>query len=461
MDMRTIMKLLAERRRPRKQERWTRPQLDAYRERSLRLLRDYVYAHSPFYREFHKGLHSAPLQELPVLTKAMVMERFDDLVTDRAIRLRDVQAHMAGGKGEERFRGRYLVTSTSGSSGRPGLFLADRDEWIATLAAALRIFEWAGVELRLGHRVRMAQITSTSPFHMSAQGGKTMGNRWMPMLLLSAGEPVAGLVERLNAWRPEILIAYASMIRILAEEQLAGRLGIAPCSVLSGSEVPTQETRRRAVQAWGKVVFNEYGTTDCGGIAAECDRHTGMHLQEDLAIVEVVDRQNRPVSAGVYGDKLLVTVLGNFTQPLIRYELDDSVRLSALERCPCGRPSGLIDGIQGRVHEIPSFPGAAGGTVNVHPIVFHEIADALPVSGWQVVQEVEGLRILLSGVHGALDKEALADAVRRALARQGAAVPRVEVMEVASIPQTMSGKTPLVKSNLASDPPPIVDLPVT
>ena len=99
--------------------------------------------------------------------------------------------------------------------------------------------------------------------------------------------------------------------------------------------------------------------------------------------------------------------------------------------------------------------------MNVHPIVFHEIADALPVSGWQVVQEVEGLRILLSGVHGALDKEALADAVRRALARQGAAVPRVEVMEVASIPQTMSGKTPLVKSNLASDPPPIVDLPVT
>jgi len=284
---------------------------------------------------------------------------------------------------------------------------------------------------------------------MSAQGGKSMGNWWMPVLLLSAGEPIAGVVERLNAWRPEILIAYASMIRILADEQLSGRLAIAPRSVLSGSEVLTRETRRRAEQAWGKALFDEYGSTDCGGIAAECDRHQGLHIQEDLAIVEVVDLENRPVPAGAYGDKLLVTVLGNFTQPLIRYELDDSVRLSPLDRCSCGRPTALIDDIQGRVHEILSFPGAAGATVNVHPIVFHDLADALPVSGWQVVQEAEGLRLLVSGLHGALDKGALAEAMRKELARRGALVPRVEVEEVASIPQAASGKTPLVKSNLS------------
>ncbi len=448
MDIGTIVKLLSERGRLRRQDRWTRPQLDAARERKLGLLREYAYANSPFYREFHKGLYSAPLQELPVLTKAMVMERFDDLVTDPAIHLRDVQAHMAEKRGDERFRGRYVATSTSGSSGRPGMFLADRDEWIATLAAALRIFEWAGIRLRLARRTRLAQITSTNPSHMSAQGGKSMGSWWMPVLLLSAGEPIASLVERLNAWRPEIMIAYASMIRVLADEQLAGRLRIAPRSVLSGSEVLTPETRRRAGRAWGKVLFDEYGTTDCGGIAAECDRHQGMHLQEDLAIVEVVDRENRPVPAGVYGEKLLVTVLGNFTQPLIRYELDDSVRLSTLDRCPCGRPSGLIDDIQGRVHEILTFPGATGGAVRVHPIVFHEIADTLPVSGWQVLQEIDGLKLLLSGARGELDKEALADAIGRELARRGAIVPRVEVKEVASIPQAASGKTPLVKSNL-------------
>ena len=82
------------------------------------------------------------------------------------------------------------------------------------------------------------------------------------------------------------------------------------------------------------------------------------------------------------------------------------------------------------------------------PIVFHNLANSLPVGDWQVVQEVDGLKLLLSAARGALDKEAIADAIRRELARQGAVVPRVEVKEVVSIPQAASGKTPLVKSNL-------------
>jgi len=97
-----------------------------------------------------------------------------------------------------------------------------------------------------------------------------------------------------------------------------------------------QETRRRVGQAWGEVLFNMYGATECG-LAAECDQHRGMHLQEDLVIVEVVDQDNRPVPPGVYGDRLLITVLFKRTQPLIRYEMSDSVRLSP-DPCPCGRP---------------------------------------------------------------------------------------------------------------------------
>ena len=315
------------------------------------------------------------------------------------------------------------------------------------LAMALRSFEGAGIKLKLTHRFKMAQITSTNPSHMSMQGGTSMGNWWMPIMLLTASEPVTTIIERMNAWQPEALIAYASIIRILADEQLAGRLRIAPHTIISGSEVLTQETRHRAVLAWGDVLFNNYGTTDCGGIGAECNQHRGMHLQEDLAIVEVVDRDNRLVPSGVYGEKLLVTVLGSRTQPLIRYELDDSLRLSS-DQCPCGRVFTLIEDIQGRVEEILSFPGVAGGSVNVHPIVFHNIMDTLPVSGWQVVQDTDGLHLLVSGVRGVLDEEGLADTVRQALSKQGVIIPNVEIQRVSSIPQTLAGKTPLVKSNL-------------
>ncbi|QBD80861.1 phenylacetate--CoA ligase family protein [Ktedonosporobacter rubrisoli] len=446
MDIKMTIDMLAKRRQIRAREHWTRERLETYQARSLRQLRDYAYAHSPFYQQFHKGLYEAPLEDLPALSKAMLMEHFDDLVTDRAIHLPDAQKFMTKQQANELYLGRYVVSGTSGSSGHPGVFLADRGEWLTLLAGALRAFEAAGIKFRLTHRLKLAMMTSTTAFHASTQGGASLGSWWMPVLNLAASEPVPVMVERLNAWQPEALLGYASLLRILADEQLAGRLHIKPHSMLSSSEVLTPETRRLVEQAWGKVLFNMYSSTECG-LAAECNQHRGLHLQEDLVIVEVVDQNNRPVPPGVYGDKLLLTVLFKYTQPLIRYEMSDSVRLSA-ERCPCGRPFRLIDAIAGRSEEELSFAGAAGERVKIQPLVFNRIMDTLPVSGWQVVQQADdSLQLLLRGVHGELDDEELANTVRQALAEQGARMPAVAVKRVTSIPQSVAGKTPLIKSN--------------
>jgi phenylacetate-CoA ligase len=452
MDMQIILSVLAEMRQFRFRDHWTRQQLESYQVDALRSLREYSYAHSPFYQQFHKGLYDAPLQELPVLTKAMMMEHFDELVTDRAIRLEEAKTHIRTLTGDEHFLGRYWVNATSGSSGHPGIFLFNSAEWITVLASFARAREWGGVKLDLTRRVKTATVASTTAFHMSTRVNATAHSWWMPEIRLAASEPKDFIFERLNAWQPEVLIAYASMMRILAEEQLARRLQIRPRAVLTSSEVLTEETRRRIVQAWGERLFNQYAATEIGSLAAECDHHRGMHLMEDLVIVEVVDRFNRPVPPGVYGDKLLITVLGSRTQPLIRYELSDSVRL-APNPCPSGHPFALIDGIQGRDEDVLSFPGAAGGVVNVHPLVFSRIMDTLPVSGWQVVQEEDRLRVLLSGVRGAFEDEALADSLRQALTEQGVPVPGVGVQRVESIPKTAAGKAPLIKSNLSRSLP--------
>jgi len=77
----------------------------------------------------------------------------------------------------------------------------------------------------------------------------------------------------------------------------------------------------------------------------------GLHLFEDLAVTEVVDGDNQPVPPGVPGEKVLVTVLFGRTQPLIRYEMSDSITSSDRVHCPCGRPYPLIEGVQGRVEE--------------------------------------------------------------------------------------------------------------
>src|SRR5438876_12048815 len=62
-------------------------ELRAYQERALATLRQLASQHSPFYREFHRNREPASLEELPVLTKGVMMDHFDEFVTDPSIHL--------------------------------------------------------------------------------------------------------------------------------------------------------------------------------------------------------------------------------------------------------------------------------------------------------------------------------------------------------------------------------------
>src|SRR5215212_3197863 len=172
MSTQIVFRILALRHRLRQRDRWTRRQLEEHQGRALRLLREHAYARSPFYGRFQKGFTDRLLNELPVLTKEMAMERFDELVTDPTVRLADVEAHLATlSSGDELFNGRYRVGSTSGSTGRRGLFLWDPGEWATILASYNRSFDWAGVGAGLTHRTRMAVVSPTTPWHQSARVG--------------------------------------------------------------------------------------------------------------------------------------------------------------------------------------------------------------------------------------------------------------------------------------------------
>lgn len=447
MSIATILTVLTTLRQLRQREHWTREQLEAHQAHALGQLREYVYEHSPFYQRFHQGLMDRPLHELPVLTKTMMMEHFDDLVTDRAIRLEDIRAHMTALQGDQRYLDRYWVTATSGSTGQPGIFLFNRVEWATVIASFARGQEWGGLKVDLRHRRKMAMVSSTASLHMSSRVGLTVQSPWISTLRLAAAEPLPTIVQKLNDFQPDILVAYASMARILAEEQHAGRLQIRPTVIFTSSEVLTEETRRRVEDAWGKVLFNEYAATESGGLAAERSDHRGLYLFEDLVIFEVVDAENRPVPPGVYGNKVLLTALFKQTQPLIRYELHDSVRLAS-EPSLSESPFALIDGIQGRTEDTLYFPGVMGGEVAVHPSVFHQVIDTVPTNGWQIVQDTNGLTLLLSNIQGSFSDETLSAELQRVLASQGVIVPSVTVQRVPAIPKGAGGKVPLIKSNL-------------
>ncbi len=446
MDIPIMLKLLHTLEHLRKHERWTRSQLEAHQAESLRRLREYAYARSPFYQKFHKGLTDRPLHELPVLTKAMMMEHFNDLVTDRSLRLEEIRAYAAQGEAGQRYLNRYWVNATSGSSGHPGFFLFDQAEWVYILASFARGQEWSGVRINLTHRQRMATVASISPWHLSSQVAATAKSWWRPSLRLPASQPLSQTVQQLNDWQPDALIAYASMAGILAEEQLAGRLHIHPQVVYTASEVLTKQTRQGVREAWGDEPFDQYGATETADIAAEYQVCRRMHLFEDLVIAENVDEHYRPVPPGEYGAKVLITTLFSRTQPLIRYEMNDSVRVST-ETQACRLPFAVLESVQGRVEDALHLPAVTGGRVAVQPLVFNRVMDIVPVSGWQVTQQADdGLVVLLTGVREGLTDEALIKRLIRSLAQEGVRVPYIQVQRVAAIPKTAAGKAPLIKA---------------
>jgi phenylacetate-CoA ligase len=252
MSTQIVFRILALRHRLRQRDRWTRRPLEEHQGRALRLLREHAYARSPFYGRFHRGLADRSLSELPILTKEMVMEHFDQLVTDPTVRLADVEAHLANlSGGDELFHGRYRVASTFGSTGRRRLFLWNPGEWAAVLASYSHSFDWAGMGAGLTRRTRMAVVSSTSPWHQSARVGASVHSPWVPTLRIDSGDPLESIVERLNGFRPKVLVAYASMAHLLAEEQLAGRLTHLPWLCLrqfGGLHRASEEARRGGVE---------------------------------------------------------------------------------------------------------------------------------------------------------------------------------------------------------------------
>src|SRR5262249_53759455 len=119
----------------RRRDRWTRERILEHQERSLQQLRRHAYSHSAFYRQFHKGLTDRPLAELPILTKPVMMDNFEGLITDSSVRLSAVESFLETAGSDSKFLNSYVVTSTSGTTGRRAIILSDSPEWSTYVAA--------------------------------------------------------------------------------------------------------------------------------------------------------------------------------------------------------------------------------------------------------------------------------------------------------------------------------------
>ena len=434
-----------------------RAELLALQQRRLVAAARHAAAASPIYRELYAGIELAEdldVRALPVVTKAMLMERFNEWVTDPRLRRSEVEAHLERVRGDELYLDAYRCMPTGGTTGRKGIFVYDRDEWRRCLAAFLRWSELTGVRPRLGRRMRIATVGATSPLHMTARFAMSIDLGVYALRQLDARTPLCDVVAALNEHRPEQLVAYPSMASLLALEQLEGRLRIAPRVVCTSSEVRTEEMTANIRAAWGVEPFDLYGTTE-SLYAGDCGHHQGMHVFEDLGLMEVVDQRGDPVPDGIAGAKLLATSFIKRTQPVLRYEISDIVALTTAP-CPCGRPLARMVSLQGRSDDILRMKGADGRTVAVHPLTLRSPMAALPeLRQYKIIHDDDGLHVLVV-LRDAIPGDELSRRVdatlRSKLLAAGVASPRLEVVIVAELPreQGHSAKFKLIESRMSS-----------
>jgi phenylacetate-CoA ligase len=424
----------------RERERWPRARLLEFQRRRLRAIVQHALAHSPYYRRVigDVGNGDVDLQQLPVLTKTTLMAEFDRIVTDRRLRLADAERHLAGDRAGEPLFGEYRLVASGGTTGERGVVVYDQRAWDVAVASVLRLLQVQGI----GADARVLGIGAPTPLHMTNRLFAELPARRADAPRLAVTTPLADVVEALNAFQPEVLITYPSFIRRLAEEQRAGLLRIAPRQFCAAAETLTQDVRDLARETWGAAVLNAYGATEANLIGVECPWTAGLHVPEDLLVLEVVDENDRPVPPGVAGQKLLVTNLFNRTLPFIRYELSDLVTVAG-GPCPCGRPHLRLASVQGRREDVLSLPARNGGQVRVHALQLRAPLLRMPgVRQFQLSPRPTGLVVRLVLREASAAGELLRSA-RRVIEAQldqvGAAVEGLTIETVAEIGRAGTG----------------------
>jgi len=440
-------------------EQGPRVQLASHQQQRLDTVVRHAASHSPYYRRWFDqtgALGDGPvqLQRLPVLDKSLLMEHFDELVCDPRLRRDQLLAWVGQLTGDRLYLDRYRVMVTSGSSGRPGLFVYDPVGWRSTCAQQLRISSWAGLRPSLP-RQRLAALGGAAPSHVSRQVAATLAVGLHRVLSLPVTLPLAQLVQALNQFQPTYLHVYPSVAMWLADEQQAGRLQLSPQMLVTIAELRTPEMTQRLTDAFGVRPFNAYGCTE-GLWGSECEHHQGIHLFEDTTLVENVDADGQPVPAGEPGARLLVTNLSNLVQPLLRLEVTDLVTLDP-DPCPCGRVLVRASAIHGRSDDVLSLPAGDGGRVAVHPLQFALLTRDPQVREFQVVQDGPALRIRIVPSHAATaSDDPLETRLGQALAQQllalGVQNPQATVERCQQLPRGAGGKLKLVIADPATRP---------
>ena len=262
-----------------------------------------------------------------------------------------------------------LVLQTSGGTTglpRPMLY-APRDREVMAILGGRR-FALHGI--RPGDMVLVTYSLGLSNGGFMTREGLWKYTGAVPVMTGSgASTPSRRQIEIIKAWKVNVILGFPAYLRHLA---LVARdeMGIEPASLgirVLGSHLG-QENRAEIEALWSAPCHDMYGTNESGSMASECTHRSGMHIQEDAVILEIVDPETgRRMPQGERGT-VYITTLYRWGAPQIRFNVND-ISAIAKGECPCGSTLQRLEKIFGRsdnmvkLRGVNVFPEAIGATV--------------------------------------------------------------------------------------------------
>lgn len=357
-------KLLFELAQLKRNERKSPAQLKKLQQKKLHRLLVYAFHHSSYHhRAFVRAgidegnVRTAPLSAFPVMDKQILLQHFDEIITVPDLtqeELRRFDAETVADRSA--YKGKYHVAHSSGSTGRPGYFVYDEAAWSTMLLGIIRAALW-GMSMReivklLKNGPRIAYIAATDGRYGGAMAvGDGIDGVGASQIHLDIKQPLEQWVEQLKKFQPNIIIGYPSAIKILAELVEQGQVELSVSRVISCGEPLGAGLRTYLEAIFAASVINTYGASE--SLALGVDGGGGMLLFDDLNVVEVVDGE------------MYLTSLYNFTQPLIRYKLSDSLTLAEPAK---GSPFTRAAGLLGRSEDMLWFEDSLGHRDFLHPL---------------------------------------------------------------------------------------------
>lgn len=335
-------------------ETWTDAQRKAAQRERLGPMLAEVVATNPFYRAKLGGAVTVDAwRELPFTTKA-------ELSADQA-------EHPPFGTNLTYPLDRYTrVHQTSGTTGKPLRLLDTPESWQWWKETWRVIYRAAGVTAA----DRVFFCFSFGPFvgfWSAFAGAEQVGALVISGGAMSTSERVAAIV----ALQPTVLVCTPTYALRLAEvardEGVDLRRSALRVSVHAGepgASIP--ETRQRIEESFGVTAFDHTGATEIGPTGFSCVARDGVHLIEREFVAEIRAADGSVADEGE--GELVLTNLGRWGSPAIRYRTGDRVR-ARRGRCSCGRTFMKLEGgIQGRVDDMVIMRG-----MNVFPSALESI----------------------------------------------------------------------------------------